>query len=873
MNDRRSVRRSGWLSPTPSSAFTPSTHTQMDDSGVTGIGSNNVDNEPIIVDEQSLKRSPKRKANQSVVWDHFENLEKVPGQKRKAVCNYYGQIYTCDSNANGTSSMKTHIKLLCRQYEFSQFNLKNNPDKRQKTLAFEPVNGGGTGTVSKHIAVSFSVEACRKALAEIIILDELPFCFGETFDKVVEECLVEWGIDKFLTITINNAKSNDGIIDFLKKKIKKRDTTILDHEYLHVRCCAHILNLVVREGLKDVDVSIAKVHNIVRYVRSSPQRYTKFRSYCDKEKIVSKLVLCLDVATRWNATYFMLERAWMFQKAFERLEDDDNLSLIVGVREDEIGVESVDNELEGEVHGGLSDIMNLEKQHERGQGKGRGKHVTHGTPSSDNWNVVKMYVEVLKVFYILVEKLFGFFVYKEGMQKLFNWYEKKSVEHGKTQNVGESFRSEKNSKEYMNFCEEMDDEFERHIEEEDNMVRKLELERYWLEGKEDSKIHGDKFDVLAWLKVNSPSFYVAAAMVLFAAGCCWMLLLVRGKILAFEPVNGGGTGTVPKHIAVSISVEACRKASAEMIILDELSFRFVEGQGFKRFIYVVQSKWKNQPGRLMVAKDCMKIYQDGKKSLKSALKDQRICLTMETWTSLQNLNYMCLTVHFIDYDWKLHKKILNFCLVPNHKGETLGKVVEECLMEWGIDKFLTITIDNAKFNDGIIDFLKKKTTKRDATILDHEYLHVRYVRFSPQRLEDEDILSLVVGVREDEIGVEFVDNQLEGWSLNKHYGKSVVKKKVIEIKEGMLKLFNWYEKKSVEHGKAQNAGESFRSEKNSNEYMNFCEETNDEFERHMEEENNMVNKSELEMYWLESKEGSKVYGDKFDVLARWKLKS
>ncbi|KAG5531158.1 hypothetical protein RHGRI_025948 [Rhododendron griersonianum] len=99
------------------------------------------------------------------------------------------------------------------------------------------------------------------------------------------------------------------------------------------------------------------------------------------------------------------------------------------------------------------------------------------------------------------------------MLKLFNWYEKKSIEHGKTQNVGESFRSEKSSKEYMNFCDEMDDEFERHMEEENNMVSKSELERYWLESKEDSKVHGDKFDVLAWWKVNSPRYPILSQMV------------------------------------------------------------------------------------------------------------------------------------------------------------------------------------------------------------------------------------------------------------------------------------------------------------------------------------------------------------------------
>ncbi|KAI8535949.1 hypothetical protein RHMOL_Rhmol10G0215600 [Rhododendron molle] len=104
----------------------------------------------------------------------------------------------------------------------------------------------------------------------------------------------------------------------------------------------------------------------------------------------------------------------------------------------------------------------------------------------------------------------------------------------------------------------------------------------------------------------------------------------RQKTLGFEPVNGGGTGTVPKLTVVGFSVEACKKALAKMIILDELPFRFVKDQGFKRFIYVVQPKWENLPGRITVAKDCMKIYQDGEKSLKRALKDQRICLTTDT---------------------------------------------------------------------------------------------------------------------------------------------------------------------------------------------------------------------------------------------------
>ena len=46
--------------------------------------------------------------------------------------------------------------------------------------------------------------------------------------------------------------------------------------------------------------------------------------------------------------------------------------------------------------------------------------------------------------------------------------------------------------------------------------------------------------------------------------------------------------------------------------------------------------------------------------------------------------------------------------MENHKGETLGKVVKMCLLNWGIDKILTITVDNTASNSGLISFIQKK---------------------------------------------------------------------------------------------------------------------------------------------------------------------
>ena len=86
-------------------------------------------------------------------------------------------------------------------------------------------------------------------------------------------------------------------------------------------------------------------------------------------------------------------------------------------------------------------------------------------------------------------------------------------------------------------------------------------------------------------------------------------------------------------------------------------------------------------------------------------------------TSAQNLCYMCLTSHFIDDNWILHKKILNFCQVADHKGETIGRQIETYLLDWGIEKIFTVTIDNTSFNDSAIFYLLKVVNNWNGAIL------------------------------------------------------------------------------------------------------------------------------------------------------------
>ncbi|XP_021600741.1 zinc finger BED domain-containing protein RICESLEEPER 2-like [Manihot esculenta] len=134
----------------------------------------------------------------------------------------------------------------------------------------------------------------------------------------IESCLLNWGNKRVFTVTVDNASSNDVAISYLKKKINAWGFSILNCKYLHMRCIAHITNLVVVDGMKDGLTPIKKVRDAVRYIRQSPARLQRFKAYCEIEGIQSKSSLCLDVSTRWNSTYLMLSSALKFENAFDR---------------------------------------------------------------------------------------------------------------------------------------------------------------------------------------------------------------------------------------------------------------------------------------------------------------------------------------------------------------------------------------------------------------------------------------------------------------------------------------------------------------------------------------------------------------------------
>jgi hypothetical protein len=138
------------------------------------------------------------------------------------------------------------------------------------------------------------IGSCIRILNFCIIDDHK----GETVGRKIELCLRARGIDSIFTFTVDNASSNGGTIKFLETVTKNWKGTILRHQFLHMRCCAHILNLIVGEDLKERESSIFKVHDAVRYVKFSPNRFQIFKDYVNTLGIESKSLLCLDIVTR-----------------------------------------------------------------------------------------------------------------------------------------------------------------------------------------------------------------------------------------------------------------------------------------------------------------------------------------------------------------------------------------------------------------------------------------------------------------------------------------------------------------------------------------------------------------------------------------------
>ncbi|KAM1457224.1 hypothetical protein ACFX13_035285 [Malus domestica] len=116
------------------------------------------------------------------------------------------------------------------------------------------------------------------------------------------------------------------------------------------------------------------------------------------------------------------------------------------------------------------------------------------------------------------------------------------------------------------------------------------------------------------------------------------------------------------------------------IIIAEMPFRVVDQEDFRDFISDLNPKYK-LPNRHKVAAAVLELYVEEKAKLKSVIEGLR--------------------------------------------GDDIGRCLDVCLNDWGIDKVFSITVDNASANDTAIAYMKRILKSNGTLLLDGAYLHMR----------------------------------------------------------------------------------------------------------------------------------------------------
>uniref|UniRef100_A0A5B7B8J3 Putative zinc finger BED domain-containing protein DAYSLEEPER n=1 Tax=Davidia involucrata TaxID=16924 RepID=A0A5B7B8J3_DAVIN len=174
----------------------------------------------------------------------------------------------------------------------------------------------------------------------------------------------------------------------------------------------------------------------------------------------------------------------------------------------------------------------------------------------------------------------------------------------------------------------------------------------------------------------------------------------------------------------SFDPDRCRHEIARMIIMHDYPLHMVEHPGFISFVQNLQPRF-DMVSFNTVQGDCVATYLREKQSLQRVIEGMpgRICLTLDLWTSSQTVGYVFITGHFVDSDWKLHRKILNVVMEPYPDSDAaFSHAVAACLSDWSMEgRLFSLTI-NQPLSEAGIDNLRALLSLKNPLMLNGQLL-------------------------------------------------------------------------------------------------------------------------------------------------------
>ncbi|KAG0456173.1 hypothetical protein HPP92_023961 [Vanilla planifolia] len=127
------------------------------------------------------------------------------------------------------------------------------------------------------------------------------------------------------------------------------------------------------------------------------------------------------------------------------------------------------------------------------------------------------------------------------------------------------------------------------------------------------------------------------------------------------------------------------KAISTFVVCGKHPVTVVEGFGFRHLMSIVCPESVNVSIR-DIKRDIISSYLKERDNIKELLGKAtgKVCLACENWCSEYSKDeYLCITAHFSDDDWKVHKKIvcLNFFNTP-FDGSLIAEEIAICLKQW-----------------------------------------------------------------------------------------------------------------------------------------------------------------------------------------------
>ncbi len=159
---------------------------------------------------------------------------------------------------------------------------------------------------------------------------------GVSMAELVKATLDDFSITNHLgCLTMDNASNNNTLVQSLAELIEYEDSSaaaLWNPTESRIRCFPHILNLAMQaflnelgycgnENLDDNDTSkyralILRIKYLAHKLLNSSKQQKLFEVHCSNHEI-PKLMLKMDVRTRWNSTFYMLQRALRLRPAID----------------------------------------------------------------------------------------------------------------------------------------------------------------------------------------------------------------------------------------------------------------------------------------------------------------------------------------------------------------------------------------------------------------------------------------------------------------------------------------------------------------------------------------------------------------------------